>query len=358
MAPISSDYPIVSSGGGGGTWTCVHFTANGTFTRPSDAATVMPIFVQATGGGGGGGGGGGLTSYSNIHSHGDGGGGGGSAIYQQKWMVALNNITVVIGAGGVAGAAGGTADGGQGGVGGTTKLTDATTSKLLLACLGAEGGHYGQLNSSGSYSMQETPTAQGSGTWVAGMSDNQPMGSMYPTPIGSGGVAPIPPAQTDGYSGGHSALYRSGDVDDWDKTGYAGTPPVFDFAGTSRGAGDTLSYGWPQTYAVAMEGSSAGTPQPHAQAHGNHGSPSEYGPGMLGGIGGGYGVGGIVDSSTRGPTSVAEHPWLSYGSGGGGGGGGWSNDGGSDMGATPGGLGLVGGVGYHGYVAIYYYTSD
>jgi hypothetical protein len=103
------------------------FTASGTYTPTTGAASAI---VDAVGGGGGGGGTGGVTSGTNSAASQCGGGGG----FVRTRLTTLASTAITIGAGGTSGAAGG----GTGGTGGDTKF-----GTILVANGGAGGTGFG-----------------------------------------------------------------------------------------------------------------------------------------------------------------------------------------------------------------------
>jgi len=124
-----------SGGGGGGTGLLYTSSTPGsaTWTVPADT---YAVWVRASGGGGAGG----ASWTSPVGS----GGGGGSYDERLLRVVPGENITVVVGAGGV----GPAANGGAGGIGGTTKLTYNgidiyTVPGGLGGLMGVSGGNGG-----------------------------------------------------------------------------------------------------------------------------------------------------------------------------------------------------------------------
>lgn len=142
------------------------FTSSGTFTAPTG---ITKVYINECGGGGGGG------ANSGAGSGAGGGGGGAGIIHQAYTVVAGNNYTVTIGAGGLAGS--GTGAGGNGG----------TTSFDTLSVLGGTGGSGGSAGAGGAGGVGGLAAVAGAGGTSAFSGGAGAAGSAAATPGGGGG---------------------------------------------------------------------------------------------------------------------------------------------------------------------------
>ncbi len=162
------------------------YTADDTWTKPSDALLVI---VQGWGGGGGGGGGtGGSTAATRS-----GGGGGGGGAYNQKIISAsdlASSVSVEVGDGGTAGTAGSSGVGGVGGSGGSTCFSSSAAcggTNYFITRAGGGGSGSGTAGNGG---------GGGGGLGSAGAVGSGATGGSGGTPAGASD------ASTDGFAGG------------------------------------------------------------------------------------------------------------------------------------------------------------
>ena len=239
------------------------YTANDTWTKPTNARFVKVIAI----GGGGGGEGGGSVAASNDRAGGGGGGAGGYSVMNFAVGSLGATETVTVGAGG-AGGAGATGAAGAGSAG--TAGGDTSFGTLVVAKGGSNGSGGGTAGSGGA-GMTEDGGAGGAGTSGAAGTAAASSSGIAPTGGGGGGGA----NNYDGAAGGSkTAVSLSGG------TGGAGSAPG---GGDAGDAGATLGSN------IAHGGTGGG---------GGEGN-SDSGAAGAGGAGGNYGAGGGGGGSTN-----------------------------------------------------------
>ena len=304
------------------------FTANGTWTKPTGAKTVV---VECIGGGGSGGGGGGIAT-GNFALGGSGGGGGALSrkIFNATDLAA--SVSITVGAATTGGAGGSSTNGSNGTAGNTSSFG------TLLSAFGGGRGLGGTA-----VSGDQTNTAGGGGGGTGGAGGTgATTSSTGGSPASTAGVAGIGGAGAGGTAiDGNSAEFGGG------SGGGSNDNP-----GTGGGSGGSSIYG-----AGGGGGGSGINDANTAAAGGAGGSVNTFtigGGGTAGATSGGAGGAGTAGDSTK------------CGTGGGGGGSKTSGTGGAGgAGAAPGGggggggaantVGGAGGAGARGEVRVYTY---
>jgi hypothetical protein len=217
------------------------FTANGTFTVPTD---VNEIIVIGEGGGGGGGGGG---------ENSGGAGGNGAPILQARLAVTpAGTVAVTIGAGGAAGTAG--AGAGSGGTGGTGSDTVVGTLTFPGGTGGAPGTGTGAEGAAGVCILGASRGGKGAAALSAAAGDR--------TQYAAGGTAGSAFVNTgDGFpgGGGGAGFGAGGAGGDHKSTGAGGAGNPGTAAAANSGAGGGGGGGRPNTASNPGAGGAGGS---------------------------------------------------------------------------------------------------
>lgn len=296
LSYLQANYsPLISNG-------VQTFTANGTWTKPSNVSFVT---VQLIGAGGGGGGG---ASDANPSTGGSGGGGGDFVVKTFKASDLAATVSITVGLGGTGGA--GAASSGNNGVDGSPGNT--TSFGSLISAFGGGGGLRGLANS----------TVTGSGGGGGGSAG---VGQLGQSNAVSAGGNPAKVTGTPGISG-----EGGGGIN-------AGAGSSAEFGGAAGGGRVTAAVG--AAGGSSLYGAAGGGAGGSGNTGGAGGSINSLTPGGGGGGGAnnGAGAGGAGTAGTAGDSTKC-------GTGGGGGGAGTTSAGNGAVGGAVGGGGGGGGA--------------
>jgi hypothetical protein len=318
------------------------FTADGTYTKPTDAAMVILEMWGAGGGGGGGAGG------SNVAAR-TGGGAGGGGVFVTESFLASNlgsTVEVDVGTGGTAGTAGSNAVGGDGGAGNSSCFSTSANcgGTMILRAYGGGFGNGDGAAGNGGGGGGGSISAGGNGSGVTFGAGGGPIS----------GTAAASAVGSDGNGGGNGGTAGTGTVNGGGSHyGGGGGAPSTTAGGANGGAGGSTTRGGgggggsgscAVTTCTARNGGAGGAVGGGIVAAGTAGTGAG-GAGGNGGAGttiygGGGGGGGANSATTAGGTGG--NGGIPGGAGGGGGG--------AHTGSTVGG---AGGTGARGEVRIW-----